>query len=111
MGMNKLKAAMTAAVIVLVLMASSLSYAQQSHAVAAPPLDPVLSGFKDQGVWYFLCTAPYYPVRIPPHYLTFGPPPPCGPPAPWALPGPQGPHQHMMYRPVSPYRTIEPDGR
>lgn len=45
-----------------------------------PPLDVSLMGFKDQGVWYFLCEAPAYPVRIGPHYLTYGPPPPCCPP-------------------------------
>lgn len=40
------------------------------------PLDPVLMGFKEQGVWYFLCTAPEYCYRIPPHFQTYGPPPP-----------------------------------
>ncbi len=45
-----------------------------------PPLDVSLMGFKDQGIWYFLCEAPTYPVRIGPHYLMYGPPPPCCPP-------------------------------
>jgi hypothetical protein len=39
-----------------------------------------MMGFKNQGVWYFLCTAPAFPVRIAPHYFQFGPPPPCAPP-------------------------------
>lgn len=46
-----------------------------------PPLDGSLMAHKEQGVWYFLCTAPHYPYRIPPHYLVYGPPPPaCAPP-------------------------------
>ena len=45
-----------------------------------PPLDVSLMAFKDQGVWYFLCDAPAYPVRIGPHYLMYGPPPPYCPP-------------------------------
>ncbi len=45
-----------------------------------PPLDTTLMGMKEQGVWYFLCAAPTFPHRIPPHYMTYGPPPPpCGP--------------------------------
>ncbi|MCL5123271.1 MAG: hypothetical protein M1511_02000 [Deltaproteobacteria bacterium] len=49
-------------------------------AMQGPPLDYTLMGFKEQGAWYFLCTAPEYPKRIPPHYQTYGPPPPpyCG---------------------------------
>jgi len=47
-----------------------------------PPLDPTLTAFKEQGVWYFLCEAPTYCQRIPPHYLIYGPPPPCGPTPP-----------------------------
>lgn len=45
-------------------------------------LDPTLTAFKDQGVWYFLCEAPIYNKRIPDHYATYGPPPPpyCCPP-------------------------------
>jgi len=47
-------------------------------------LDDTLMGFKEQGIWYFLCTAPVFDQRIPPHYLTYGPPPPnyCPPPVP-----------------------------
>src|SRR5271157_6588737 len=41
-----------------------------------PPLDESLIGMKEQGVWYFLCDAPIFFYRIPPHYATFGPPPP-----------------------------------
>lgn len=52
------------------------------------PLDESLMAFKEQGVWYFLCEAPMFPYRIPVHYQTYGPPPPCGPPA---HPGPQLP--------------------
>ncbi len=45
------------------------------------PLDQTLMGFKEQGVWYFLCIAPEYPIRIGPQYATYGPPPPpCPPP-------------------------------
>jgi hypothetical protein len=50
-----------------------------SVAAYGPPLDASLMAFKEQGVWYFLCEAPTYPYRIPPHYLTYGPPPPCCP--------------------------------
>ena len=46
----------------------------------SPPLDQTLMGFKDQGVWYFLCIAPEFPIRIGPSYQTYGPPPPCLPP-------------------------------
>ncbi len=53
-----------------------------------PPLDYSLMGFKDQGVWYFLCTAPAYPVRIGPHFQTYGPPPPPCPVPPCAFPPP-----------------------
>ncbi|MGC8908872.1 MAG: hypothetical protein ACP5M0_15735 [Desulfomonilaceae bacterium] len=46
----------------------------------AAPLDASLMAFKEQGVWYDLCEAPAYLVRIPPHYATYGPPPiPCCP--------------------------------
>jgi hypothetical protein len=49
-------------------------------AMQGPPLDYTLMGFKDQGVWYFPCSAPEFPKRIPPHYQSYGPPPPpyCG---------------------------------
>ena len=47
----------------------------------APELDHALMGFKEQGVWYFPCAAPQYPVRFGPAYVTYGPPPPCAPPA------------------------------
>lgn len=53
-----------------------------------PPLDYTLMGFKEQGAWYFPCVAPEFPKRIPPHYQTYGPPPPpcsggqCAPVAP-----------------------------
>jgi hypothetical protein len=58
-----------------------------------PELDPVLMGNKEFGTWYFLCDAPQYGNRIPPHYATYAPPsrsycpppppqvpPQCGPP-------------------------------
>lgn len=46
-----------------------------------PPLDVSLMAFKEAGIWYFLCTAPMYCQRIPPHYQTYAPPPPpCYPP-------------------------------
>lgn len=43
----------------------------------APVPDLELMAFKDQGVWYFLCSAPAFPVRVDFHALTYGPPPPC----------------------------------
>ncbi|MGO8821656.1 MAG: hypothetical protein ACLQO6_10570 [Desulfomonilaceae bacterium] len=58
-------------------------------AMQGPPLDYTLMGFKDEGVWYFPCCAPEFTHRIPPHYQTYGPPPPpyCGVPgAPCAPP-------------------------
>ncbi|MBI5570253.1 MAG: hypothetical protein HY914_09940 [Desulfomonile tiedjei] len=51
-----------------------------------PPLDYTLMGFKNQGVWYFLCEAPVVVYRVPPHYLTYAPPPPCYGPVPAPLP-------------------------
>jgi hypothetical protein len=76
--------------LLLLLLVSSLSLAfaggpgQVGPAPAqyGPPLDPTLMAMKEAGVWYFLCEAPIYPQKIPPHYLTFGPPPPayCCPP-------------------------------
>jgi hypothetical protein len=47
-----------------------------------PPLDPTLMGFKEHGTWYFLCYSPISGQRIPPHYMTFAPPPKpyCPPP-------------------------------
>lgn len=53
-------------------------------AMAPAPLDPVLMGFKEEGVWYFLCEAPAYLHRIPPHFQTYGPPPPPCCPIPLA---------------------------
>lgn len=50
----------------------------------SPELDYSLMGFKEQGVWYFPCVAPQYPVKIAPCYVTYGPPPPCMPSAPCA---------------------------
>jgi hypothetical protein len=47
---------------------------------STPPLDTTLMGMKEHGAWYFLCVAPTFPCRIPPHYLTYGPPPPYCPP-------------------------------
>jgi hypothetical protein len=59
---------------------SAVTYAGGTPRVQEPPLDTTLMGMKEQGVWYFLCTAPAFPHRIPPHYATYGPPPPpCGP--------------------------------
>jgi hypothetical protein len=48
-----------------------------------PELDHTLMGMKEQGVWYFPCVAPQYPVKIGPSYVSYGPPPPCAP-----IPGP-----------------------
>jgi hypothetical protein len=44
-----------------------------------PAIDYTLTAFKDQGVWYFPCTAPVYLYRVPPHALTYAPPPACWP--------------------------------
>ncbi len=60
----------------MVLLSPMLSTAGGNPVVAGPMLDETLMGMKEQGVWYFLCTAPAYPYRIPPHFMTFGPPPP-----------------------------------
>jgi len=62
------------------------------HAVKpAAPLDASLMAFKEHGVWYDLCEAPAFLVRIPPHYATYGPPPvPCCP-----IPM-TGPRQHPV---------------
>jgi hypothetical protein len=51
-----------------------------------PELDYSLMGFKEQGVWYFPCVAPQYPVKIGPSYVTYGPPPPPCAPAPTCEP-------------------------
>lgn len=65
-----------------------------------PPLDPTLMAMKEAGVWYFLCEAPIYPERIPPHYMTFGPPCP-----PYCCPPPQvmAPARAYPQRPVKCY--------
>ncbi len=60
-----------------------------------PPLDLSLMAFKEQGAWYFLCEAPVYLYRIPPHVLTFAPPPPCWPMPPYRAPAPQVPHGNL----------------
>ena len=57
-----------------------------------PPVDWSMMAFKEQGVWYFLCEAPVYLYRIPPHFLTFAPPPPCWPTPPCPAPALQAPH-------------------
>lgn len=64
-----------------------ISFAGGTPLHYAAPVDPVLTGFKEQGVWYFLCTAPVYQYRVPPHYTSYAPlPQPCpvpvGPPVP-----------------------------
>jgi hypothetical protein len=56
-----------------------------------PPLDLSLMAFKEQGVWYFLCEAPIYLYRIPPHFLTIAPPPACWPMPPVHAPCPPAP--------------------
>lgn len=92
------------------LIVSAPCYGQQPHWASAPPLDVALRGFKDQGVWYFLCTAPYYEVRIPPHYLVYGPPPPYCPPPP-VPPSSHGLLDHGKYRHMPPYQALEPRSR
>lgn len=62
--------------------------AGHSGRLNGPTPDHTLMGFLEQGVWYFLCTAPAYPVRIGPHYQTYGPPPPPCPAPPCAFPPP-----------------------
>jgi hypothetical protein len=58
------------------------SYGGGTGGASNPQLDSTLMGMKEHGAWYFLCTAPIFPCRIPPHYMTYGPPPPpyCPPP-------------------------------
>ena len=50
------------------------------------PLDESLMAFKEHGVWYDFCEAPAFAVRIPPHYATYGPPPPPCCPIPVGVP-------------------------
>lgn len=45
------------------------------HGFSKPALDRSLMGFKEQGVWYYLCSAPMQPHRIGPYYLQVMPPP------------------------------------
>jgi len=76
-------------IVTLLTMASLPIFAGNAVRPNFPPLDPTLMGFKDQGIWYFLCTAPVFCERIPAHYLTYGPPPPqCPPPCLPSWPGP-----------------------
>jgi hypothetical protein len=72
----------------IVCFAGDAPVAQAPGAAQGPPLDPTLMAWKEQGAWYFLCYAPVYPYRIPPHYLTYGPPPApyCPPPCVPAMP-------------------------
>jgi hypothetical protein len=88
----KIKYSVLALLATVFLLASfSLCFAgDKQSAYAGPPLDPTLMAFKDQGVWYFLCEAPVHNYRIPPHYLTYGPPPVpyCPPPMYPAVPQP-----------------------
>lgn len=83
--MRHLSIVLTIMLLLLGLVNLSSSF-QRGPAVKTPPLDPTLMAWKEQGAWYFLCEAPIYQHRIPPHYLTFGPPPPCCPP-PMCPPG------------------------
>ncbi len=90
---GKLIRSLFAAIIVTVVLTLS-AFAGPSGRSGPPALDASLMAFKEIGIWYFLCVAPEYPCRIPPHYQTYGPPPPpcapppCGPPpcGPPALP-------------------------
>jgi hypothetical protein len=68
--------------IVVVLQLCAASHSGGTRGASTPPLDTTLMGMKEHGAWYFLCVAPTFPCRIPPHYLTYGPPPPeyCPPP-------------------------------
>jgi hypothetical protein len=76
-----------AVVFFILLLAIGLSFAGgHGPYKQSPQLDYSLMGFKEQGVWYFPCVAPQYPVKTAPCYVTYGPPPPCMPPAPCAPP-------------------------
>ncbi len=68
--------------ITVLLQLCASSYGGGTGGASTPPLDTTLMGMKEHGAWYFLCVAPTFPCRIPPHYLTYGPPPPpyCPPP-------------------------------
>ncbi|MGO9119080.1 MAG: hypothetical protein ACLQPD_15910 [Desulfomonilaceae bacterium] len=73
-------------IIIFVFVAVTLAALLPAHVFAKDTaskalLDRTLMGFKEQGVWYFLCIAPEHPSRISPNYQTYGPPaPPCPPP-------------------------------
>lgn len=72
--------------LVLALILAPLSSYSGGPRQTLPPLDHSLTAFKEIGVWYFLCVAPTYHHRIPPHFETYGPPPPPCYPMPCAPP-------------------------
>ncbi len=105
----------------IVLMIVTITVSATS-ALAAPPycstqppaLDHTLMAFKGQGAWYFLCSAPVQPCRIPPHRLEIAPPPPpCPPvcaPAPTCAPKPMCvPRMELTMNPVDSFCAPAPN--
>ena len=86
--MNSRFVAITVAFGLTLVLLASVSFGGSPVQKPMVPLDITLMAFKEQGVWYDLCEAPAFLVRIPPYYATFGPPPSycppplCGPPMP-----------------------------
>lgn len=91
-GDNSLNSRFLGGIVAVVILGAHISAACAGGPYSgkpAAPLDVSLMAFKEQGVWYDLCEAPAFHVRIPPHYATYGPPPvPCCPPPAF---GPVGP--------------------
>ncbi len=57
--------------IAVLLQLCAASHGGGTGGASTPPLDTTLMGMKEHGAWYFLCVAPTFPCRIPPHYLTY----------------------------------------
>jgi hypothetical protein len=95
----KLSLVISAAVILGLMVSPFGCLAGGPSGAYSTPLDPALIGFKEHGIWYFLCEAPVHLYRIPPHYMMVNPTPPCGPapplpPAPGCAPvGPPRPRR------------------
>jgi hypothetical protein len=63
--------------VVLVILGPTFAGSPAGPLPLGPAPDLELMAFKDQGVWYFPCAAPAFPVRIGFQELSYGPPPPC----------------------------------
>ncbi|MEW6533911.1 MAG: hypothetical protein AB1473_23990 [Thermodesulfobacteriota bacterium] len=74
---------LTILVISAIVLAGVLVSSAQGRNRWQPAIDQSLTGFVEQGAWYFLCYSPEFKQRIAPYYKTYGPPPPqCCPPPP-----------------------------